>query len=277
MSEEQITDIFSRVGTVVGFRLVHDKETGRPKGFGFLEYTDTDTAAAAVRNLNDHDIMGRKLRVDWSNDGPTTTAQPMADNTPAYAAPNGQDTSHDAGLPILPAGTDAAPGLSAPDAISQTLSAMPAPHLLDLISQMKGMVADNPGQVTQLFAAAPQLAYAIFQALLLLGLTDVSVLSSIVQAATAQPPPPQQYSQPPPQQNAYPGYPNYQQPAHAPTPPVQQQMYQPPQPAAPPAQPDQAALMQQLLSMSAEQIYALPAGQRDQIIALRASIGAPVT
>jgi cleavage stimulation factor subunit 2 len=66
---------------------VYDRETGRPKGFGFAEYPDSggwyilfddeqaltsdspDSAASAVRNLNDFEIMNRKLRVDFSNDG----------------------------------------------------------------------------------------------------------------------------------------------------------------------------------------------------------------
>ncbi|KAF2152687.1 hypothetical protein K461DRAFT_321657 [Myriangium duriaei CBS 260.36] len=281
VSEEQIIDIFSRVGAVNNFRLVHDKETGRPKGFGFLEYTDTDTAAAAVRNLNDHDIMGRKLRVDWSND---SNSNPQQGGDNSHVATNGPD-AHDAAaaLPSLPAGTDAPPGLTAPDAISQTLSGMPAPQLLDLISQMKGMVAENPAGATHLFTIAPQFAYAIFQALLLLGLTDVSILSSIIQTASAQPQQqqqqqPPQYSQPQaPPPNPYAGYPQYQQQAAVPTPPIQQQAYQPPQPPAPQAQPDQAALIQQLMQMSAEQIFALPAAQRDQIIQLRAQLGAPVT
>lgn len=69
LSEEQIIDIFSSAGRVINFRLVYDKETGRPKGFGFAEYPDTDSAASAVRNLNDYEIMNRKLRVDFSNDG----------------------------------------------------------------------------------------------------------------------------------------------------------------------------------------------------------------
>lgn len=87
MTEEQITDIFSSAGKVVSFRLVYDRETGRPKGFGFAEYPDhgkwtssnsfqvgyspnshIDSAASAVRNLNDFEIMNRKLRVDFSND-----------------------------------------------------------------------------------------------------------------------------------------------------------------------------------------------------------------
>lgn len=40
LTEEQIIDIFSKVGTVLNFRLVYDRETGRPKGFGFAEYPD---------------------------------------------------------------------------------------------------------------------------------------------------------------------------------------------------------------------------------------------
>lgn len=68
LSEEQITDIFSNAGKVERFRLVYDSETGRPKGFGFADYPDTDSASSAVRNLNDYEIMGRKLRVDFSNE-----------------------------------------------------------------------------------------------------------------------------------------------------------------------------------------------------------------
>ena len=41
LSEEQISDIFSQAGKVLNFRLVYDRETGRPKGFGFAEYPDS--------------------------------------------------------------------------------------------------------------------------------------------------------------------------------------------------------------------------------------------
>lgn len=306
VSEEQITDTFARVGQVNSFRLVYDKETGRPKGFGFLEFADPDAAASAVRNLNDHDIMGRKLRVDWSND---SSSGPSDNNSSNQQYSNGLDAGAQAqqtqsqpgagvSLPPLPPGTDN-PLLSAPDAISQTLSAMPAPQLLDLISQMKGMVAENPAQVTQLFTVAPQLAYAVFQALLLLGLVDTSVLASILQAASAAPaqapplPPPQQQQQqypPPPQpfanpvppppisqqQHAYPYPPHMaQQQMHVPTPPVQQH-YQPPPPPQQQPVPDQEALIRQVLAMTAEQIHALPPDSRAQLVALRAQLGAPV-
>lgn len=41
LTEEQIVDIFSSAGKVLNFRLVYDRETGRPKGFGFAEYPDS--------------------------------------------------------------------------------------------------------------------------------------------------------------------------------------------------------------------------------------------
>ena len=45
-------------------RLVYDRETGKPKGYGFCEYKDTETAQSAMRNLNGTEIHGRQLRVD---------------------------------------------------------------------------------------------------------------------------------------------------------------------------------------------------------------------
>ncbi|CAO1634601.1 unnamed protein product [Parajaminaea phylloscopi] len=70
MAEEQLISIFSEVGPVVGFRLVFDRDTGKPKGYGFCEFHDPETAASAVRNLNDVDVGGRSLRIDWADVDP---------------------------------------------------------------------------------------------------------------------------------------------------------------------------------------------------------------
>jgi cleavage stimulation factor subunit 2 len=43
---------------------VYDRETGKPKGYGFCEYKDQETALSAMRNLNGYEIGGRTLRVD---------------------------------------------------------------------------------------------------------------------------------------------------------------------------------------------------------------------
>ena len=43
---------------------MYDRETGKPKGYGFCEYRDQETALCAMRNLNGFEIAGRTLRVD---------------------------------------------------------------------------------------------------------------------------------------------------------------------------------------------------------------------
>lgn len=47
-------------------RLVTDRETGKPKGYGFCEYKDEETALSARRNLQGYEINGRQLRVDFA-------------------------------------------------------------------------------------------------------------------------------------------------------------------------------------------------------------------
>ena len=47
-------------------RIVTDRDTGKQKGFAFLEFFDTQTAESAIRNLNEHDLNGRKLKVHFA-------------------------------------------------------------------------------------------------------------------------------------------------------------------------------------------------------------------
>merc|ERR1719376_1324778 len=63
-TDEQLKSIFQQAGEVRSFRLVTDRETGKPKGYGFAEYNDKQTAMSAMRNLNGKEIFGRSLRVD---------------------------------------------------------------------------------------------------------------------------------------------------------------------------------------------------------------------
>ncbi|OCK83735.1 hypothetical protein K432DRAFT_346579 [Lepidopterella palustris CBS 459.81] len=272
-TEELIIDTLSRVGQVVNFRLVYDKDTGRPKGFGFAEFSDADAAASAVRNLNDYEVMGRKLRVDWSNDNGAGDAAP-AGYTPQPT--NGQEPpqpSQSSALPPLPPGTDLAPNLTCPDAISRTLSTLPAPQLLDILSQMKGLVMSDPGKATELLKQAPQLSYAIFQSLLLLNLVDTSILSSIIeQSAAPAPAGPPQPPQMPQMPQGFTGYP----PPHIPTPPVAAQQYPPPpMPQQQPPGMNRDDLIRTVMSMTQQQIDALAPEHRQQIMALRQSIMPP--
>ena len=49
---------------MISFRLVFDRDSGKPKGYGFCEYQDQETALSAMRNLNGYELNGRSLRVD---------------------------------------------------------------------------------------------------------------------------------------------------------------------------------------------------------------------
>ncbi|KAH8725538.1 hypothetical protein GQ44DRAFT_615671 [Phaeosphaeriaceae sp. PMI808] len=284
-TEELIIETLGRVGQVNNFRLVYDKETGRPKGFGFAEFADADAAASAVRNLNDYEIMGRKLRVDWSNDNGAGDNAPSNTNSSSLPPMNGQlpepiQAQPSNTLGPLPPGVELPPNLTCPDAISRTLSTLPAPQLLDILSQMKGLVMTDPAKATELLRQAPQLAYAIFQSLILLELVDLQTLGSLLETANvapapvAQAPPVQQQPQPQPTARPPMNYPTY--PPQVSTPQPQQhipQQYAQPPPAQPQAQPPamdpQQAMYAQVLALTQEQINQLQPEYRAQIMQIR--------
>lgn len=225
--------------------------------------------------------MGRELRVDFSHVGGKDDAAPASYNShppPQQQPPNGYQPPMPGNLPLLPPGVELPPNVTCPDAISKTLATLPAPQLLDILSQMKGLVMGDPAKATELLKQAPQLSYAIFQALLLLGLVDTAVLTSVVeqsqqpQQPQSQPIPPRPTPsyQPPPQQ-AYPQYSQMQGQMHVPTPPVHQPYQAPPVQQPPPQQqqPGQEELLKQVLAMSQQQIDQLPPADRAQIMTLR--------
>ena len=65
-SEDSLAEIFGEYGTVVQVRLPTDRETGRMKGFGYVEMGSIDEAKAALDALNGQDVDGRSIRIDYS-------------------------------------------------------------------------------------------------------------------------------------------------------------------------------------------------------------------
>lgn len=74
-TEEQVRELFSQHGNVLSVKLVSDRETGRARGFGFVEMEDAD-ADNAIEALNDFSFGGRTLRVN--------EAKPRAPRPPRY-------------------------------------------------------------------------------------------------------------------------------------------------------------------------------------------------
>lgn len=69
-TEETINEAFSAFGNVDSVKIITDRDSGRSKGFGFVEMTTDDEALAAIESLNGQEFQGRNLTVN--------EARPMA-------------------------------------------------------------------------------------------------------------------------------------------------------------------------------------------------------
>ena len=65
-SAEELRTLFGEVGIVESCQLITDRDTGRSKGFGFIEMDSKDTADAAKEKFNGQDLHGRALKVDMA-------------------------------------------------------------------------------------------------------------------------------------------------------------------------------------------------------------------
>lgn len=63
VSDEDLQDLFAGVGEVLSARVIRDRETGRSKGFGFVEMATDSLAETAVSQLDGNDFQSRALRV----------------------------------------------------------------------------------------------------------------------------------------------------------------------------------------------------------------------
>src|SRR5437016_1845743 len=67
--EASVRALFEQHGSVDSVNLINDRETGRPRGFGFVEMARAD-AARAIQSLNGQDMGGRPLKVNEAQDKP---------------------------------------------------------------------------------------------------------------------------------------------------------------------------------------------------------------
>jgi cold-inducible RNA-binding protein len=62
--EDDLRDAFGQYGTVSNVTIIKDRETGRPRGFAFVEMSDNAEAATAIQELNLKEIDGRAVTVN---------------------------------------------------------------------------------------------------------------------------------------------------------------------------------------------------------------------
>src|SRR6476469_4807013 len=63
-TSEDLQQLFSQVGTVDSVNIIEDRETGRSRGFAFVEMSSSEEGNAAIQQFNGHDVGGRTLTVN---------------------------------------------------------------------------------------------------------------------------------------------------------------------------------------------------------------------
>lgn len=63
-TEESLHELFSQAGEVVSTRVIIDRETGKSRGFGFVEMSSKEEADQAIQMFNEYNLMGRPIAVN---------------------------------------------------------------------------------------------------------------------------------------------------------------------------------------------------------------------
>jgi RNA recognition motif-containing protein len=68
ITELDLRELFAPLGTVTDAKIITDRETGRPRGFGFIEMSTDEEAKKAIDELNGRDVQGRQVAVKEAED-----------------------------------------------------------------------------------------------------------------------------------------------------------------------------------------------------------------
>eukprot|EP00871_Galdieria_phlegrea_P001951 jgi/Galph1/2757/GphlegSOOS_G1390.1 len=245
-SEEQLQEILGQIGPVLSFRVVYDRETGKPKGYAFCEYPDAEMALSAIRNLNGTELNGRTLRVDLADSDKRELGQSAAT---IDAASQNQPTASN--TTFSSTGGNSLPNMSTMPSRG-SLEQLSLQQIHDIMLQMKVLAQQNPEQVRQLLLSNPQLTYALLQGQIMLGLAPATGWPAQNITATRRKP----FTS---GQSASLTIPNNTGPmtSNVPTDMMQQ-----------------AALLQNIMNLTPAEIESLPPEQRAQVIQLKATLSA---
>jgi cold-inducible RNA-binding protein len=74
ITREELVEAFGEAGRVVDVKVPTDRETGRPRGFAFVEFEDEDAVRRSIEQMNGKELKGRPLRVNEAEDRPPRAA-----------------------------------------------------------------------------------------------------------------------------------------------------------------------------------------------------------
>jgi cleavage stimulation factor subunit 2 len=281
-------------------------ETGKPRGFAFIEFEDPQAALSAIRNMNDYELNGRRIRVNFSN----------SSHLEALAGKLGMDLSQQTQRPSSSSTSNQASGAGT-NAVADALKSMSKGEMYDVVAKFKEVADRDPDEARRILSGHPQLPEAMLFLMSKLDMVQTSIPTeggvSVLPPAMALPPVPPAASARAadpraraldPRASSAAGGPSDPRSSAAPPPPradprarvdpraargvpaappmMPQQQYNvpPPQPGMPPMQPPPApglanldpSLVQQVMSLTPQQISQLPPNKQQSILALRQQI-----
>lgn len=77
LQEDELGEIFAEYGEVVSVKIVKDRETGRAKGFGFVEMANESEGDKAVEELDGAEVNGRNIKVNKARPRPERAERPQ--------------------------------------------------------------------------------------------------------------------------------------------------------------------------------------------------------
>ena len=165
-TEEQLHQAFSEIGRLVKVRMVNDLDTGKPRGFAFIEFEDPQAALSAIRNMNDYELNGRRIRVNFSNSSHLEAlagklGMDLSQHNHSNNNPNNSDEQKNPNTSLADKNSvGPKPGTGTND-ISTALLNMSKGEMYDVISQLKQTTEKDPEEARKILCGHPQLPEAI--------------------------------------------------------------------------------------------------------------------
>ncbi|MGN6548245.1 MAG: RNA recognition motif domain-containing protein [Aureliella sp.] len=96
-TEDDIRQAFGAYGDVTSVNIIVDRETGRSRGFAFVEMPNADEAAAAIESLNSQEVVGRRITVNEARPRDERPRSGGGGGGPRYGSDRGGDRGGDRG------------------------------------------------------------------------------------------------------------------------------------------------------------------------------------